>query len=326
MVIDCNLMTWLGVVIVVLQTGVLTVEFIRHRQRPFALYGWAGLTGLLCGEGLLFSGIRPVTIYFTPLMWTCYILLTDAAVLAIRGHSFLHNHPRGFLELALLSIPLWMIFEAYNLRLQNWTYRGVPQAWPLALLGYGWSFATITPGIFETADLIDSFGWFRPGRRIEFGRWLRICMIILGAGCLLIPLLVARSTARTLFILVWIGFLFLLDPLNYRLGLPSLTDDLERGCGSRFYSLLVSGFVCGWYWEFWNYWAAAKWYYIFPIFQEWKIFEMPIPGYLGFLPFALECFAMYVTALWIGVKMLSRQQEVAFLLPGCGADGPKQHR
>jgi hypothetical protein len=32
------------------------------------------------------------------------------------------------------------------------------------------------------------------------------------------------------------------------------------------------------------------------MFQQWKIFEMPIPGYLGFLPFALECYVMYVTA------------------------------
>ncbi len=33
--------------------------------------------------------------------------------------------------------------------------------------------------------------------------------------------------------------------------------------------------------------------------QDWKIFEMPAPGYLGFLPFALECFVMYVTAAWL---------------------------
>jgi hypothetical protein len=61
----------------------------------------------------------------------------------------------------------------------------------------------------------------------------------------------------------------------------------------------LAGWVCGWLWEFWNNWAAAKWHYIFPIGQNWKIFEMPVPGYLGFLPFALECFVMYVTAAWL---------------------------
>jgi hypothetical protein len=102
-----------------------------------------------------------------------------------------------------------------------------------------------------------------------------------------------------LFGLVWIGFFLLLDPLNRRLGLPSLLGDLAQGRRGRLYSLLISGWVCGWLWEFWNYWAAAKWHYTFPILQRWKIFEMPALGYLGFLPFALECFAMYVTAAWL---------------------------
>ena len=71
--------------------------------------------------------------------------------------------------------------------------------------------------------------------------------------------------------------------LNYRFGLPSFLGDLSEGLHTRFWSFLASGWVCGWLWEFWNYWAEAKWHYIFPIFQHAKIFEMPVPGYLGFL-------------------------------------------
>jgi hypothetical protein len=110
---------------------------------------------------------------------------------------------------------------------------------------------------------------------------------------------VPREAAAYLFGLVWLGFIFLLDPVNYRLRLPSLLGDLAEGRRARLYSLLLSGLVCGFLWEFWNYWSAARWLYIFPIFQQWKIFEMPAPGYLGFPPFALECFAMYVTAAWL---------------------------
>jgi hypothetical protein len=192
--------------------------------------------------------------------------------------------------------------------LQNWAYAGVPQAWPLALFGYAWSFATITPGIFETADLIECFGWFRPAESITFSRVVQWWMILFGATCLLLPLILPQTMARRLFVLVWIGFIFLLDPINYQLGRPSLIDDFRQGRRSRFYALLLSGFVCGWLWEFWNYWAAAKWHYIFPMFQQWKIFEMPIPGYLGFFPFALECFAMYVTAAW-SLRLLKRQPQ-----------------
>jgi len=296
------MLTELGIAITFSQIIVLAVAFSRHRRRRLASYGWIGLLGLLGAGALLFLGVRPLAIYFTPIAWTLYILVVDGAVLAIRGESRLHDHPRHFATLALFSIPLWLVFEAYNLRLENWTYTGVPQAWPLALLGYGWSFATITPGIFETADLIESFGWFPNARAVKFSPALQNAMVAFGAACLFVPWIIPQTLARKLFILVWIGFIFLLDPLNYRLGLPSLIGDLRQGRRSRFYSLLISGFVCGWLWEFWNYRAAAKWHYIFPMFQQFKIFEMPAPGYLGFLSFALECFVMFVSTAGIAAR------------------------
>jgi hypothetical protein len=96
-----------------------------------------------------------------------------------------------------------------------------------------------------------------------------------------------------------VGFFLLLDPLNRRIALPSLTGDLARGYRGRLYSFLAAGWVCGWLWEFWNYWANAKLIYTFPMFQRWKVFEMPATGYLGFPLFALECFTMYVTGAWV---------------------------
>jgi hypothetical protein len=123
-----------------------------------------------------------------------------------------------------------------------------------------------------------------------------------------VPLIAPQHIGAYLFGLVWVGFFLLLDPLNRRLRLPSLLGDLAHGRHSLLYSLLVSGWVCGWLWEFWNYWAAAKWHYVFPIFQGAKIFEMPVPGYLGFLPFALECYVMYVTASWL-IGWMKRETE-----------------
>jgi len=293
-------MLYVGLAITGLTITVLVTGFFRHRRLPLPAYGWAGLMALIAAEGLLFWGFQPVAIYFTPLAWTCYILLTDSAVYAIRGRSRLHTSPGQFAVVAALSVPLWLIFEAYNFRLANWVYIGVPQAWPLALLGYGWSFATITPGIFETADLIAAFGWFSTSSaRLRFSPRTQRTMMLFGAFCLILPVAAPQPLAASLFCLVWIGFVFLLDPMNCRRGLPSLLGDLAEGRRDWFYSLLASGFVCGWLWEFWNYWAAAQWHYIFPMFQGWKIFAMPAPGYLGFLPFALECFVMYVTAAWL---------------------------
>ena len=77
------------------------------------------------------------------------------------------------------------------------------------------------------------------------------------------------------------------------MGSESLWRDIRSGDLSRLAALLVAGGVCGILWEFWNYWAEARWVYTFPVWQEWKLFAMPLPGYLGFPPFAVECFVLF---------------------------------
>jgi hypothetical protein len=290
----------LGIILTAATATILVVEFFRARRRPFPAHGWLGLVALLCAEYLMFHGIEPAATYFSPVAWTSYILIADAAVFAITGHSRLREEPRGLLKMAALSIPLWLIFEAYNLRLANWAYVGLPEANIERWIGYGWSFATITPGIFMTAALIESFAWFRQeSRPMRFSRSAQTAFIVLGAAMLLLPLVAPRRTAAYLFGLVWLGFLFLLEPINYRLHLPSFARDLARGNRARLYSFLAAGWACGWLWEFWNYWARAGWIYTFPIGQQWKIFQMPAPGYLAFPVYALECFAMYVNGAWL---------------------------
>jgi hypothetical protein len=304
-------MTALGIAITALTMALLVGEFLRQKRSPYPAYGWAGVVILIAAEWLMFKGFEPFATYFTPIAWSAYLMMADAAVFAVSGHSRLRDEPRRMAQMAVLSFLLWLIFEAYNLRLENWMYVGLPLNWGWAALGYIWSFATITPAILETADLVEAFGWFKPGRRLRFSRVWEGMMVIFGAICLLLPLVLPQPAARYLFVLVWIGFVFLLDPVNRWLGLPSLVGDLAEGRRARFYSLFISGWVCGWLWEFWNYWASAKWHYIFPMFQQWKIFEMPIPGYLGFLPFALECFVMYVTATWALGLAKARKRELS---------------
>ncbi|HEY6444531.1 MAG TPA: hypothetical protein VIY66_14440 [Candidatus Acidoferrales bacterium] len=295
-----QLRTGIGIAFTVVTVAALVIGFFRQRHRfRFPAYGWLGIVALVGAEWMLFHGVEPVPSYFTPIAWSAYLLIADAAVLALTGRSRLHDAPAIFLRMAVLSIPLWLIFEAYNLRLHNWTYVGVPHEWAAALLGYGWSFATIVPAIFETSDLVQALLPAVPIQPWTISPKVENALMFSGAACLILPLVIPQRIAAYLFVLVWLGFVFLLDPLNRRLSLPSFLGDLSEGFARRLYSFLFSGWICGWLWEFWNNWAGAKWHYIFPMFQRQKIFEMPAPGFLGFLPFALECFAMYVTAAWL---------------------------
>jgi hypothetical protein len=115
------------------------------------------------------------------------------------------------------------------------------------------------------------------------------------------PFFVSPAIARYTAAPVFLGFIFLLDPINKRLGEETLTRD-------RTINLMLGGLLSGVLWEFWNYWSRAKWIYTVPIMQHWKLFEMPLPGYLGFPPFAVECFTMYVFMRALYASLASERQ------------------
>ncbi len=293
-----------GMVLVGVTVGFLGLRyFSRPKSGAFRLWGWAGLVLLALFGTLLVFRVGWVSTFFTPLCWTAYLLLADAAVCSLKGSSRLSESPREFLLLALASIPLWLIFEAYNLRMQNWAYVGLPANPVLRNFGYAWSFATIWPAIFETADLLKALGLFSRSIRphAPFSRTDRTTLVVVGALFLAVPVLLPLGIGQYLFAPVWVGFVLLLDPLNYAWGGHSLLRDWEKGDASLFRNFMAAGLVCGVFWEFWNYWATARWLYIFPILQGWKIFEMPLPGFLGFPAFAVECFVMFES-----VKVLAR--------------------
>jgi hypothetical protein len=258
-------------------------------------------------EAGMWLRIEPFFSWHTPIAWTGWILFVDALVWTRRGSSWLTSARLEFAFLAAVSVPLWLVFECYNRFIRNWQYINLPPNVVLRMLGYAWSFATIWPAIFETAELVASIRR-EPVARAEAnigtttpsGSWWPLVSMIAGAVMLIWPLL---WPSRYLAAPVWLGFIFLLDPLNARLGGESLTRDYRQGRRARAVNLLVAGLFCGVLWEFWNYWARTKWVYTVPILPDVRLFEMPLPGYLGFPAFALECFVMYVCVrrlLWRG--------------------------
>ena len=259
------------------------------------IYAYVSLGILALSEMAMFAHIEPFWSWHTPIAWTGYILLADGIIFSKRQSSWLTSNRQEFGFLAALSIPLWLVFEGYNLLIRNWHYIGLPENLLARYAGYAWSFATIWPGIFETAELAGLLrGASRsPGRIVIFSDSILITLMAVGAAMLIWPFL---QPSPFLAAPVWLGFILLLDPLNYRLGAESLIGDFSgAGVGARrLVNLVLAGFVCGVLWEFWNYWSHTKWVYTVPFMSRVKIFEMPLPGYFGFPAFALECFTMYV--------------------------------
>lgn len=251
---------------------------------------WIGILGLVVFQTALFLRVPGVTTFFYSLIWWSYIIMIDGLVYRLRGNSLMINRTKEFFSLIPWSVVIWLIFEGFNLVLKNWYYIGVPKPIWIRWPGYVVAFGTVLPAILETSDLLAALGFFTEKRlkpvRIQ-GAWFRP-LIITGTLCLVLPL----SLPLFCFPLVWLGFIFLLEPFNYRTGRASLLKDLEEGKIGTLIQFLFSGLICGLLWEFWNFWAESKWVYSVPWVGSVKLFEMPVLGFFGFPPFALECFVL----------------------------------
>ncbi len=274
---------------------------------------WAllGLAVMIGSETATLAGVEPFASWNTPTAWTGFIIFADAVVWRARGRSWIRSAPHELAFLALVSIPLWLVFEFYNRFIDNWYYVGLPENALLRYFGYAWSFATIWPAIFEGAEVIAVWRGLRAPPSSPavptsppppvLPALPAALSIVAGVSMLAWPLI---WPSPYLAAPVWLGFIFLLEPINVRLGGESLYLDFRQGVYSRLTNLIGSGFLCGVLWEFWNYWSRTKWHYTVPIMEEVKIFEMPLPGYFGFPAFALECFTMYVFIRALLVRVL----------------------
>jgi hypothetical protein len=83
--------------------------------------------------------------------------------------------------------------------------------------------------------------------------------------------------------------LFVITALQCWHGRHSILSDLASGNWRHIVLLALAALICGFFWELWNLYSQAKWIYSVPFVGRFKIFEMPILGYAGYLPFGLEC-------------------------------------
>lgn len=258
--------------------------------RPRKYHGFIGLAILAVSEVLMLAGVEPFTTWFYHLAWWSYIFIVDQAVYQLKGDSLWTKRRREFLVLIPTSVVVWMIFDGINVYLKNWYYVGISHEEWVRWTGYFIAYGTVLPGIFETTELLEALGLYSRSRVKPLPRTTGWYWPFTLTG--IIFLFAPMFWPRYFFPLVWGGFIFLLEPILHARGGRSLMREWENGSLRTFCLLLTAGLICGVLWEFWNFWAVSKWVYDIPYVGRLKVFEMPILGFGGFPPFALECYAM----------------------------------
>ena len=257
---------------------------------------------LAVATALMAAGVEPVATWYYAFAWYTTLALADAAIAWRTGSWFLAGRPSFTVSLLLWSIPFWLVFEIFNVRLANWFYVYVPDERVMLWAGAAISFATVLPAILTSERLLAAFGvagkTTSPPFRVTIKR--RRILQVIGVASLALCI----AWPRLFFPLVWAGVGLLADPFVYaRAPERSLLGDLERGRPGRALRLLLGGLAIGFLWEIYNVAARGKWIYSVPGFEEWKLFEMPVLGFLGFPVFALQGFAAWQALVMTGLAV-----------------------
>ncbi len=261
--------------------------------RRWPIHGWIGLILIavfwVLNWGL--SGLRTHWAFFP--LWLGYCLFVDALVFYRKGDSMLKRNPWAYVRLFIISSLGWWLFELFNLRLKNWFYDGREfftdmQYAALASV----SFCTVMPAVFGTAELVGTFRWIRKlGKGPIISQKIHTLAGFFITGWIMLALLLIWP--KYFFYLVWISVYFIVEPVNVILTNRSLTKYTAEGDWRPIVSLCIGCLICGFFWEMWNFYSYPKWIYQIPLVDFFHVFEMPLLGYMGYIPFSLELFGLY---------------------------------
>ncbi len=261
-------------------------------KRRVPWWGALGVAVIAVGVVILQRDVEGWNTAWFLFAWMGTLLCFDAAIAFFGGGcSFLATRRRELLAMLFWSVPFWCLFEAFNLVLDNWHYVFLPRSEQAQALFAFAAFATVMPACFFPAELLRTLGVFERRRwpALRVGVGVQLFMVSSGLASIVLPLL----WPRPFFWLIWFAALGLPAVINYRCGAPSLLRDLEQGRPARLLRLLLGGLCAGGLWEAFNFPARAKWVYTVPFFEDTKLFEMPLLGFVGFPLLALEAFAFY---------------------------------
>jgi hypothetical protein len=266
---------------------------------PAPWWLWAGLALNIAAWVSSWNRVGPWAYTFFPL-WFGFILVLDGLNVTRGGGSLLSRDWRRFALLFPISSVFWWIFEWMNGFVHNWIYLYDHNYTPLGHLVISTLyFSTVLPAVMEMFELLATIPALKPllpagqlGPRLTAPWAARLLLV--GIALLWLPI----TFPQYAYMLIWFCLIFLLDPINNLAGKPSAFARLQARDWKFLLTLPLAGLLCGFFWEMWNFYALPKWQYFLP-YLNWTphYFEMPIPGLLGYLPFAFELFAMYQFSL-----------------------------
>ncbi len=261
---------------------------------PFPWWGWFGL--LFCGISWLlawnrFDWFASFQHHTFIMLWVSYVIVVNAIVFKRSGSCPALQYPVGYVLLFPVSAVFWWLFEYFNRFVQNWYYIGIEGFTKGEYIVFATiSFSTVLPAVFVTRSLLLTFETIdnlKNGRsfQLRYEKSIAVFFLVLSIASLFL----IGVFPSLLFPFLWVSPLLILEALLVLSDHDSLLTSLKKGNWQNIVASATAALICGFFWEMWNVYSLSKWEYSLPFVNQFHIFAMPFLGYVGYLPFGVEC-------------------------------------
>lgn len=268
----------------------------RPRFR-FPWWGWLSVTALagawtLAWTWQYFLPFQPHT--YTPL-WFAAIFTFNAVAKGRSGHCPLTDRPFLYLASFPVSSLFWWFFEYLNRFVWNWYY---VETSTMNALRYvvvaSVCFSTVLPGIWAMAEMLGTFRLFDDRNfnglsKINCRSVTSLTVLSILSACGLVGIV---FRPQYFYPFLWISPLLMFVLVQFAFRESCVLDALAEGRWGLVFRFSVAALCCGFCWELWNSQSYVKWIYNVPYVYGFKVFEMPLVGFAGYLPFGVECAAV----------------------------------
>ena len=288
----------------------IVLPFIRHvlktlylfglpprylRKEKFPWWGWFAL--ILLGIAWLlawtrFSWYSHFQKFAFATLWFPFVVVVNAVTFKRTRKCLMLQFPARFIMLFPVSAGFWWLFEYLNRFVHNWYYVGVEEMSGLEYCLFATvCFSTVLPAVASINEYLSS----RPALTAGLDNFVSASVV---QSHILAVVVFIVSVMALLALPVFPDYLFpalWLSPLALVISIQILRDKTHifsgtvRGNWRIICQFALAGLICGFFWELWNYGCLVKWKYSVPFVDRFHIFEMPVLGYAGYLPFGLEC-------------------------------------
>jgi len=148
---------------------------------------------------------------------------------------------------------------------------------------------------------------FSNGPKITLAGWVGNVVLVIS----FVSLFFIGFYPDILFTLLWVIPLMILSVVLEKMNIWTPFNMIRQGNWSPVLLFALSYLIQGFLLEFWNYFSAfhengniitetpAYWAYSVPFVDKFHVFEMPVVGFMGYLPFGIYCVIWWIVFTYL---------------------------